>query len=219
MDGTRIVLVRHGESRAQELRIVGGHKGCTGLSGRGRLQVTALRDRLKATGEVTDDVVLYSSVMPRAVETASIIAPALGSPAIEQDCDMCEHHPGEGDGLPWDEFEQRWPVPADGWNPHRRRDPGGETWAEMAERVARGIDRLVERHAGGTVVVACHGGVIVQSMIRWLGIDPSLDQRAWFSPQNASITEWRFGASPFGRRTHDWELVRFNDHAHLAGLT
>jgi len=222
MLGTRIILVRHGESMAQQLGIVGGHKGCQGLSDRGRLQVTALRDRLKGTGELGDgEVVLYSSVMPRASETAAILAPALGMPedAFERDCDFCEHHPGEGDGLPWEEFEQRWPVPSDGWDPYLRRDPGGETWAEMAERVARGIDRLVEQHAGGTVVVACHGGVIVQSMIRWLGIDPSLDgQRAWFSPQNASITEWRYGPNPYGRKTVDWQLVRFNDHAHLSGL-
>ena len=46
MEGTRIVLVRHGESRAQELGILGGHDGCTGLSDLGREQVGRLRDRL-----------------------------------------------------------------------------------------------------------------------------------------------------------------------------
>src|SRR5690606_19437940 len=99
--------------------------------------------RLKGTGELGEgEVALYSSVMPRASETAAILAPAFGMPedAFESDCDFCEHHPGEGDGLPWEEFEQRWPVPSDGWDPYLRRDPGGETWAEMAERVARGID-------------------------------------------------------------------------------
>jgi hypothetical protein len=106
MEGTRIVLVRHGESRAQELRIVGGHKGCQGLSDRGRRQVEALRDRWDAGPELDDDPVLYASVMPRAVETATILAPALGAPKIAQDCDLCEHHPGEGDGLPWDEFDE-----------------------------------------------------------------------------------------------------------------
>lgn len=221
MDGTRIVMVRHGESRAQELRIVGGHKGCQGLSDRGRAQVEALRDRWAATDELgaaDGGVVLYASVMPRAIETAQILAPALGDPAISQDCNLCEHHPGEGDGLPWATFDELYPHPAEGWTPDHRRDPGSETWNEMAARVRAGLDRLVERHMGGTVVVACHGGVIVQSMIRWLAIDPLGDEeRAWFSPENASITEWRYGQNPYGRRKELWELVRFNDHAHLAG--
>ena len=74
MDGTRIVMVRHGESLAQARRIVGGHQGCEGLSTTGRLQVEALRDRWKARDELGGDVVLYASVMPRAIETAEILA-------------------------------------------------------------------------------------------------------------------------------------------------
>ena len=218
MDGTRIVMVRHGESRAQELRIVGGHKGCQGLSERGRDQVAALRDRWAARHVPGGPVALYASVMPRAIETAEILAPALGAPDISQDCDFCEHHPGEGDGLPWATFDERYPHPDEGWTPDLRRDPGGETWNEMAARVTAGLDRLVDEHAGGTVVIACHGGVIVQAMIRWLAIDPLAGgERAWFSSENTSITEWRRASNPYGGRNGTWELVRFNDHAHLLG--
>jgi probable phosphoglycerate mutase len=218
MDGTRIVLVRHGESRAQELRIVGGHEGCQGLSAKGRVQVEALRDRWKATDELGEVAALYASLMPRAVETAEVLAPALGEPEILQDCDLCEHHPGEGDGLPWDDYERLYPYPDSGWDPDVRRVPDGETWREMADRVAAGIDRLVDRHPSATVVVATHGGVIVQSMIRWLALDLTAD-RAWFSPENASVTEWRRGPNPFRTPSIPWELVRFNDSAHLAGLS
>jgi hypothetical protein len=56
-------------------------------------------------------------------------------------------------------------------------------------------------------------------MIRWFGLEPDgSGDRAWFSPVNASVTEWRYGPNPYGRRTTAWELVRFNDHAHLAGV-
>ena len=220
MEGTRIVMVRHGESMAQERRIVGGHRGCTGLSSRGRAQVAALRDRWKDTGEVEGDVVLYASLMPRAIETAGILAPALGDPEVRQDCAFCEHHPGEGDGLLWSEFDERYPHPDEGWHPDVRRDPGGETWNEMAARVKDGFDRLVAEHPGRTVVVACHGGVIVQTMLRWLLIDPmATGERAWFSPENSSVTEWRYGPNPYGNRSGEWELVRFNDHAHLSGTS
>jgi 2,3-bisphosphoglycerate-dependent phosphoglycerate mutase len=210
---TRIVLVRHGESKAQEGRFVGGHAGCTGLSDLGVKQVTALRDRLAATGELRHATALYTSVLPRAVQTAEILAPALGDLPIERDCRFCESHAGEGDGLTWDEFDQRWPHPEE-WTPDTRRDPGSETYGEMHERVAARLDAVVERHPGETVVVACHGGVVLHSMFRWLELGrPGSKTRARFDVVNASMTEWRIGEAP------SWgsgvELTRYNDHAHL----
>lgn len=216
MGDTRIVLVRHGESRAQEGRFVGGHDGCTGLSDKGRRQVEALRDRLAATGELAGATALYSSVMARAIETAAILAPALGDLEAVEDCDFCEGHPGEGDGLTWDEFDQRWPLPED-WTPETRRDPGSETFAEMTGRVTRRLDRLADEHEGGLVVVACHGGVVIRSMLRWLGLSPDLADRAWIDPVNSSLTEWRLAPNPFWSGALGVQLVRYNDHAHLAG--
>jgi probable phosphoglycerate mutase len=218
VDGTRIVLVRHGESRAQERGIVGGHKGCAGLSNLGRRQVEALGRRLTRSDELGEVAAIYSSIMPRAVETAGIIAAALGVSQVDQHCDFCEHHPGEGDGLPWEEFERRYPI--EDWHPDLRIDPGGETWNEMRDRVARGLDRVIGAHAGDTVVIATHGGVVVHSMVRWLALDAGARRdRAWMNATNSSLTEWRFAANPFVDEALPVELVRFNDHAHLADLT
>jgi broad specificity phosphatase PhoE len=220
MDGTRVVLIRHGESCAQEREFMGGHSGCTGLSELGRRQAKALAERLAASGELADASALYASLMPRAVETASIIADAIGGHEIVQDCDLCEFHPGEGDGLTYAEYDRRWPS-TEPWHPDLRRAPGSETWSEMAARVARGLDRIVERHRGETVVVACHGGVIVHSLNRWLGLaSGGIGERAWFNPVNTSLTEWRYGPTPsWHPASISLELVRFNDHAHLVGLS
>ena len=188
------------------------------MSDVGRAQVEVLRDRLASTGELRDATALYASVMARAVETAAIIAPAVGGHGVIEDCDFCEHHPGEGDGMRWDEYEQRWPA-LEKWDPMLGRGDGGETWTEMSARVERGLDRLVERHPGETVVVACHGGVIVQSMFRWLGLEPGGSDRAWISPVNTSLTEWRYGPNPYAKGTLEIELVRFNDHAHVIDVT
>jgi probable phosphoglycerate mutase len=215
VEGTRIVLIRHGESLAQQHRIVGGHTGCKGLSDRGRAQVEALRDRLTGSGELAGATALYSSVMARAAETADILAPALDGLEVRRDCDLCESHPGEGDGLDLDEYARRWPHPPE-WTTDTRRDPGSESFGEMSARVRRVLDALIERHRDETVVVACHGGVVVHSMLRWLGIDPAgRTSRAWLSPINASLTEWRI--SPLRSWALPVELVRFNDHAHLDG--
>ena len=181
MEGTRIVLVRHGESRAQELGILGGHDGCQGLSDRGRRQVEALRDRLAVTQELASASALYSSVMPRAVETAAILSPVLGGLEVRSECDFCEGHPGEADGMTWDEFSERFPSP-DGWDPDHSPVAGWETWREMGVRVQRALDSVLERHPGETVVVACHGGVVVQAMLHWLALDEvATSRRAWMS--------------------------------------
>jgi probable phosphoglycerate mutase len=214
MAGTTIVLVRHGESANQANGIYGCHRHCGGLSDLGRTQVEALRDRLAATGELADATVLYSSVLRRAVETAEILAPALGDLDVQQDCAFCELHLGTGDGLTVEEYDRRFPWPAE-WSVDVRVEPDSETYREMGTRVAAGLDRLLAHHAGQTVVVACHGGVIVQSMWRWLSLDPAGDGRAWFSPVNSSMTIWRRAESPWGKRSLAMELVTFNDHAHL----
>jgi len=219
VEGTRIVLIRHGESRAQELGVLGGHTGCTGLSDAGRAQVTKLRDRLASTGELADSSALYASLMPRAIETAEILAPALGGLDVRPECDFCEGHPGEADGLTWAELDERYPAES-GWNGNTKRAPGWETWFEMGERIAGALESLVERHAGETVVVACHGGVVVHTMLHYLGLDlGGGGNRAWFAPDNTSLTEFRFAPNPFEKSTLPVQLVRYNDHAHLGALT
>jgi probable phosphoglycerate mutase len=218
MEGTRIVLVRHGESRAQERGIVGGHDGCKGLSDRGRRQVEALRDRLAASAELHSASALYSSIMPRAIETAAILAPALGGLEVRSECDFCEGHPGEADGLTWDEFSERFPAP-DGWDPDHSPVAGWETWRAMGVRVQGALASLVDRHPGETVVVACHGGVVVQAMVHWLALEEvARERRAWMDCENSSLTEWRFAPNPYQKLALPVQLVRFNDHAHLGGL-
>ena len=87
----------------------------------------------------------------------------------------------------------------------------------MSERVGRGLDAVAERHQGQTVVIVCHGGVVVHSMVRWLGIPPTaiFGRRARLDPVNTSITEWSLDSLPSTERLAGVQLVRFNDHAHL----
>ncbi len=205
--GTRLVLVRHGEARAALDRVVAGQRGCTGLSDLGRLQCERLRDRLWRTGEVTADVLL-ASTLPRAIETAEIIAPALGDPEVVLDCDLCELHPGECDSLGWDEYRQRYGVDM-GARPYEPMSPGGESLVEFNVRVGRALTRLAEEHDGRNVVVACHGGVVIGSVISFLGLPAQRRPPADLVVTNSSLTEWE-------RRDGQWVLVRYNDAAHLA---
>jgi len=200
------VLVRHGEANAAVEQVVGGHAGCTGLSERGRRQVQALARRLERTEELAGASVLASSVLPRAIETAEAIAGALGGLPIDSQCDLCELHPGEADGLSWEEADRRF-GPTRPFDPHRRVAPGGETWTEMAARTSSGLYRLATDNPGATVVVACHGGVVDSSFHAFLDVPARI-----FFPENASITEWAVDDEG------SWQLRRFNDHAHLLEL-
>jgi probable phosphoglycerate mutase len=205
---TRVVLVRHGESVATVNRVVGGHRSCTGLSELGRAQAERLRDRL-AGGEV-DATALISSAYPRAIETASVIAPGLGC-QVEVVEAFGEHDPGpECDGLTFQEFVDRFGMPDWEADPHAVTFPGGETVAAFHDRVGRALTETVARHEGGTVLIVCHGGVIDVAMRR--ALHSPMTGAYDLHTKNTSMTELVLG------RPGRWRLVRYNDAAHLAGL-
>jgi broad specificity phosphatase PhoE len=211
-DRTTVVLVRHGESQVTVDEVVGGHASCSGLSKRGRRQAEALRDRLLASGLVREAVALYASVLPRAVETASVIAPAVGPGAleVEERCDLCELHVGEGDGLTWTAFGERYGRPPWDSDPSVPLSPGSESWSGFVERASAALGEVADRHAGQMVVVACHGGVIEASFSAWGGLDPTTPSSR-FRPENTALTIWS------RRGDRRWRLERYNDSAHLDG--
>ena len=207
---TRIVLIRHGEAQIAVDGLVGGHKGGTGLSALGRRPAEALRDRLAATGELDEAAHLYSSILPRAVETAETIAPAIGGHVVEQRCELCELHPGdEIDGLTWDEVADRYPRTGSD-NVFEPWVPGAESWADFAVRAGRALRQLATTHEGETVVIACHGGVVDASFRAFGGL--ALQQRLTVDVANTAITEWHAAAGGAFR------LARFNDAGHLERL-
>jgi len=208
---TTLFLIRHGESVAQVEGFLSGHDTCRGLSDLGRRQVEVLRDRLLRTGEIKADV-LVTSILPRAIETAEIIAPAVGTVVDEQTCDLCEIHAGEAEGLTWEEYGERYPGIQ--WGPDIAHAPGAESWNQFGARVGKALRRYVEEHEGKTIVAAVHGGVIEQSFNALLDV-PYLPVGHLI---NASITEWSYESPPFRGGDPRWHLVRYNDAAHLADL-
>ncbi len=210
MSSTRLVLVRHGESRATIERFVGGPRSCTGLTDHGRLQAQALRNRLSA-GHDVEATALFASNFPRALETANIIAPSVGSLPVSVDSGWGEHDPGpDCDGMTYDEFIERFGVPRWDGDPHDVVYPGGETISQFHDRVMEALRRTVRQHEGGTVVIACHAGVIDAVMRNTL----HMHQTGKFElhTQNTSLTEL------LHLQGSKWRLVRYNDSAHLHGL-
>lgn len=191
-------------------RVIGGFRSCTGLSPLGRRQAERLRERLTETGELAADVLIASN-FARATETAEVIAGSFTGLDIEIDAGFGEHDPGpEIDGMTFAGYVERFGSPDWSGDPHHDMFPGGETTAEFHLRVGAAISRTVREHAGRTIVVACHGGVVDAAFRHLLRIAPT----GSFELQtlNTSITEFRL--APSGA----WRLIRYNDAAHLSGL-
>lgn len=206
---TRVVLIRHGESNVTVSRVIGGPRTCSGLSALGRQQAARLADRLVATEEIAADM-LYSSGYPRAVETAEIVASALGRD-VTLDNGFGEHDPGpDCDGMSFLEFIEKYGVPNWEHDPYGVTFPGGESIAEFDVRVGATLSKVIQRHPGKTVVVVCHGGVI-DRVFRALMRHPPTGAFELHA-SNTSLTEFMHVAP--GR----WRLIRYNDAAHLAGL-
>ena len=207
----RLILVRHGDAHAGFHGPIAGPTGCRGLTDLGRRQAVALRDHLAATGRVRADVLL-ASVLPRAVETATIVGPGLGLEIADRDCDLCEVHTGEADGVDWSQYNDRYGSFDMEAEPDRVFAPGGDSWNGFHARVAGTLDRLARDHTGRTVVAVCHAGVIMASMRLLLGIpDPSTS--ANLRPSNTGLTEWEHDPS-----AGSWILRSYNEATHLLDL-
>ena len=207
---TRLVLVRHGESKTTVARVIGGPRACTGLSDLGRQQAERLRDRWAVSGEIAADL-LIASQYARARETAEILAPALGNLPIIEDAGFGEHDPGpDCDGMAFDDYVERFGA---GWwegDPFGTSFPGGETIAAFQFRVGQAIRRTTDAYADQTVVVACHGGV-VDAALRLALKSPGTGAFE-IRTVNTSITEIHLV------KDNLWRLIRYNDTGHLVGL-
>ena len=188
----RLLLIRHAEPQANVAGIVAGPKGCTGLTERGRDQAEALAERLRTEATQVVDF-LYASILQRAAETAEIIRPVLGASHVIRDCEFCELHPGECDGLTWEE-QVRLYGPGDSRSPDEPISPGGESLRAFDQRVRGALERLMQNHPQDSVALVCHGGLISAAVLPpghsgpgrgehllpqpWLYLDHRVDRRA-----------------------------------------
>ncbi len=202
--GARIVLIRHGEADCNVLGRVGGPLGCTGLSERGRQQAERLRERLEHSREFDDAVALYTSTLPRAIETMAILAPGLPTITPVADCALCEMHPGAADGLTWEEMIATFGGVDWDEDPTLPFSPGGESWSGMFERVRDALWKVAQAHPGQRVIVATHGGVIEQAMK--LAMGSAAGERLQLRTEHCSMSELEFERG-------EVRLLRYNDRA------
>ncbi len=173
------------------------------LDGLGRLQAEKLSLRLQ-TEPIT---AVYSSDLMRARQTAEAIATCRGIP-VNLDPDLREMNFGEWEGLTYQEIKRDYKTLAEQWysNPIDLRIPGGETFAELAERSFRSIQRIVAAHQGETILVVAHGGTTRAIICRILQI--GIDKIWSFRQDNAALNIIEF----YGTKS---VICLLNDSRHL----
>lgn len=164
--GRTLVLVRHGrtawnaEGRAQ------GHAD-VGLDDTGRAQSEAMAT---AVAEMRP-VVLVSSDLRRARETAAFLEKATGLTALE-DARLREYDLGARTGLTLAEFGERMGADLDDWwDVHAHVEvPGAETSQEVHERIVPALLDVLDRlGTDETGVVVLHGAALRIGLAGLLG--------------------------------------------------
>jgi broad specificity phosphatase PhoE len=203
-DMTTLIFVRHGETEWNRIGRWQGHTDVP-LTEEGKQQAVALAERFVDEKQHFDHV--YASDLGRALETAQIVAAALGRP-VHPLIELREMHLGGWSGLTSDEIRARYAADWDAFERgvDFRRGEHGESLADLRARVAAVIERLVRDHPGERLLIVTHGGTI-RAAIHYV------EQYTGPSPHthigNTSITEITVSD---GR----YEIVRANDHAHVA---
>ncbi len=196
---TRLHLIRHGETELGREGRAQGHSE-VGLNDNGRRQALQLAEALAGGGQKFSG--LYSSDLPRARETAEVVAAAFPGLAVSDDARLREKDPGRLAGLNRFEMQRRWPEwwLANQLAPGSTRAPGGESFEDLQARLLPAIEEMADAHPEGDIAVVTHGGPIKVLVCHTLGL--SLDGVDLLALDHCRVTVIEWGPSP--------RLISFN---------
>ena len=208
---TELILIRHGETDwNRELRFQG--QVDVPLNATGHEQARRLAQRLVADKVAVDHLVCSDLVRTRQTAQPALTAllPQLPLETLT-DVRLREQHFGVVDGMRVDDIKAQH---AAAWAQWLRFDadggmPGGETARQFHARVMDALRSVAHQHAGKTIVVVTHGGVLdmVWRTARGLGL---AGPRQSDIP-NAGLNRVRLQGDAI-------EIVHWADTQHLVGL-
>jgi broad specificity phosphatase PhoE len=206
---TRVLLIRHGQSQGNAEGRFGGHTA-TPLSARGRRQAEATAQALSS--ETFNAI--YSSDLPRAIETAMPLARVTGLEVHLTDA-FRERSVGVMEGLTFEEAADQHPEQ---YAALIRRDfehvlLGGESYRQLLDRASRELDDAIEQYRGGTIALFSHTGTICILALHLMGaLDAPELRPVWIATANCGISRFELRTDGFVR------VLALNDMRHLTGL-
>jgi broad specificity phosphatase PhoE len=213
----RLVLIRHGESLRNMVK-----RGAIFLTEEGRETTGRINDinnplteeghrQSRLTGEalrerfgVPDCV--YHSGYARTIGTADSILEAYSADerariAVRQHIFLRERDNGYAYNMTAEEAEQAFPWLQEHWRIYSNffvRPPGGESMAEVAQRVYLFLGELSRCQVGETVFVVIHSGSM-RCLRYWIEGWTPADFEAAAIPPNCAVTSYRYDEGESGR--------------------
>ncbi len=150
---------------------------------------------------------IYSSPLKRALDTARVIADS-HQLAVQVESDLREIEAGELEGMAIDDLGTNFSQFLVQWRQGEglERLPGGESLADLGNRVWSAIQHIIGKHGQEVVVVVSHYFVILTTICRALGLPLSHIERVRIQVGSMSILDFR-DKSPC--------LVSLGDTCHL----
>ena len=190
---TKLILVRHGQSKANECGYLVGNMEAP-LSSLGERQANAVSEYILKSYKVD---VVYSSPLSRACNTVKGVADALNLPIIKEK-ELTEFNFGKWEGLTLEEIKNSFDNGYSRWasDPGVVVPPCGEAMAELQARVVKMLKEICKKEDGKTVLIGSHSSVIraFQCYVQGLPIE-KMKNTPWVV--NGSIAEFNFDGENF----------------------
>jgi phosphoserine phosphatase len=203
----KIILIRHGQSKANEKRIIQGNKVDTSLSELGKEQANKIAYRL--SNEKIDAI--YSSDFKRAKETAEVISSHHNLDIII-DKRLRERDTGDFAGLSDRELLKNFIIESSKKNkisPIEVRLPNGESFLDILNRLKDFLYNLEKDKEN--IVIITHGGFIRAFLYHIEKIEEKRLKYFYddsFSIKNTSMTIFNYNKDEI-------TLEKFNSYEHL----
>ena len=180
---TRLVITRHGQSIANAEYRFAGHSDFD-LSEIGKAQAELTSQYICANEKID---MIYSSDLLRAYNTAAPTAKKLGLEIIPTE-ELREIYAGEWEGRTTAELAVEFEEDFGVWKNDyaNSRCTGGESTAEVYDRVVATVKRLAQTHDGKTLLLSTHATVVRALCAHSLGLTADRTGEIPFT-HNASI--------------------------------
>lgn len=204
---TKFIIVRHGQSKANEC---GYLVGCTEapLSSLGEKQADAVCNYILKKYKID---AIYSSPLSRAYNTIKGVADELNLPIIKEN-ELREFDFGELEGLTLEQIKNDFDDAYNKWasDPGVFVPRGGESMAHLQLRVVEKLKEIGKKEDGKTILIGSHSSVIraLQCYIQGLPLEKMKN-----TPRvvNASLAEIDFDGENF-------YIFKYGFDGHLSDL-
>jgi broad specificity phosphatase PhoE len=174
---TKIYFVRHGETRANKLKLFFGQLDWN-LNKNGVKQAKKVANKLhdlqKALNSKGANIsCIISSPLKRTRHTSKIIAGRLKIKKMVFDKDLIEKSEGTWQGRDFWQVRKEEPENYSDWleNPFKNRPPRGESITDLKRRILRFYKKVLKKYLGKHIIVVAHSGSIKMFILHSLGLD------------------------------------------------